>query len=320
MIGADMNNSLFRLSWMQRGVLLFFAAILFFNSAQAAPLGEDLLHAAMNAERTISYTATETTTRLGAPTRIARVQQSGGKRRAEYSAPAIMRGDLLLDDGANLWLYHRAENSAVKTKTASRENDGPSSANRRDMKNLAVTVQARSTLAGRKAWPVTISSRRQKRVLRKIWIDEKTKARLRLERFDDAGNRVEVVALSNSKFGAVSGSAFQWKTPSGAEVSNAGTLYQNLNQARTGAKWLQVPGRLPQNYAFESAVVNSGEAWLRYSNGVRRFSIFQQRTKDSKSTPIKKAKSAWYWQQSGSRFLLAGLPVAQAKLVANSVR
>ena len=315
-----MNKSLFRLSLWKRAVLALFTTILVTRSAQAAPLGEDLLRAAMNAERTISYTATETTTRLGAPTKIARVQQSGGKRRVEYSAPAIMKGDLLLDDGANLWLYHRAENSAVKTKTASRDADGRNSANRRDMKNLAVVVQARSTLAGRNAWPVLISARNKKRVLRKIWIDEKTKARLRTERFDDAGNRVEVIALSDIKSGAVSSSVFQWKTPSGAQVSNAGTLYQNLNQARSGAKWLQIPGKLPQGYAFESAVVNAGEAWLRYSNGVRRFSIFQQRTKDSKSTPLKKAKSAWYWQQSGSRFLLAGLPEAQAKLVANSMR
>jgi len=319
MIGADMNKSLFRMSLLQRGVLPLLAATLVCASVQAATRGEDLLRAAMNAERTISYTATETTTRLGAPTRIARIQKSGGKRRAEYSAPAIMKGDLLIDDGANLWLYHRAENSAVKTKTASRA--GQSDANRRDMKNLAVVVQARSTLAGRKVWPVTISSRNKKRVLRKIWIDEKTKARLRMERFDDAGNRVEVIALSNIKFGAVSGSAFQWKTPSGAEVSNAGTLYQNLNQARRGAKWLQVPSKLPRNYAFEGAIVNSGEAWLRYSNGVRRFSIFQQRTKDSKSTPFKRANNnAWYWQNANTRFLLAGLPEAQAELVANSVR
>lgn len=319
-----MNKSLFPLFWLQRGVLSLLAATLFCasvaDSLQAAPSGEDLLRAAMNAERTVSYVATETTTRLGAPTRIARVQQSEGKRRVEYSAPTIMKGDLLVDDGANLWLYHRAENSAVKTKTASRDADDRNNSNRRAMKNFAVVVQARSTLAGRKAWPLMIYSRNKKRVLRKIWIDAVTKARLRIERFDDAGNRVEVIALSGIKFGAVSGSAFQWKTPSGAKVSNAGTLYQNLNQARRGAKWLQVPGKLPASYAFESAVVNSAEAWLRYSNGVRRFSIFQQRTEDKRSKAMNSADSGWYWQKNGSRFVIAGLPQAQAKMVASSVR
>ena len=142
--------------------------------AQAVPKGEDLLRAMMNAERTISYSATETTTRVGAPAMVARVQKSGVKRRLEYSAPAIMKGDLLLSDGANLWLYHRAEKSAVKTKTNARRDAG-------DWKEVrdrvSATTSGQSTQAGRKAWLVTASSRDKKRVLRKIWIDQQTKAR-----------------------------------------------------------------------------------------------------------------------------------------------
>lgn len=311
-----MIKPLFPQTPLKGAVVAFLTASFFITQAQAAPRGEELLRDAMKAQRTVSYVATETTTRIGAPTMIARVQKSGDKRRLEYSAPAIMRGDLLLDDGANLWRYHRAEKSAIKTKTATRQKEPSQNA----LRLLAVSAPARSTLVGRKAWLVTVSTRNKKRVLHKIWIDEKTKARLRMERFDNRGQRVETVALSNIKFGAVPTSAFRWTTPAGARLTNAGTLYQQLGQAQRSTRWLQAPSKLPKGYVFENAVVNSSDAWLRYSNGVRRFSIFQQRTKDARSTPFKRAGSAWYWQKSGNRFLIAGLPEAQAKLIANSVR
>ena len=297
--------------------LLVAFTLLLCAGAHAAPRGEDLLRAMLRAEQEVSYSATETTTRAGGATVVARIQKSDGKKRLEYSAPAIMRGDLLIDDGHTLWRYHRAEKSAIKTKTSAQKN----APDWNDLKaHVTATVQGRSTLGGRAAWILVVSSRQKKRVSRKIWIDDKTKIRLRTQRFDERGQVRETTTLSNLKFGAVPASAFHWTPPRGIEVTNAGTLYTQLNQAQRNASWLRAPAKLPSGYAFESAVVNSSEAWLRYSNGTRRFSIFQQHTGDSKSTPLRRAGSGWYWQQGGSRFLIAGLPEAQAKSVAQSVR
>lgn len=271
----------------------------------------------MQAERSVSYSATETTTRAGSATLVARVQKSGGKKYLEYSAPAIMRGDVLVDNGQTLLRYHRAEKSAVKTQTASRR---PLPSEHALRTRLTVTTQGPSTFAGRKAWIVTLVSREKKRVVRKVWLDDKTKIRLKAELFGEGGKIRETTTLSKIKFGAINAKVFAWTPPRGTEITHAGTLYTQLRFAQKEAAWLRAPSRLPAGYAFESAVVNSADAWLRYSNGARRFSIFQQRTGDTKTTAFRRAGSGWFWQKKGSRFLIAGLNQSQAAAVAAAIR
>jgi outer membrane lipoprotein-sorting protein len=302
-----------------RAFVLFFALSCCAASTHAAPRGEDLLHAMMSARRTASYTATETTIRTGAATVVAKVQRHGPKKRIEYSAPPIMKGDVLVDNGTTVWRYHKAENSVVKTKTVSRE-DTPDFRELR--RRFDAKTQGQTRIGGRKAWIVAITPRGKSQVLRKFWVDDKSKIRLRSELFDARGRRIETRTLSNLKFGKVSDTAFHFTPPRGAEVTNAGTLYTQLHQAQRHADWLRVPSQLPLGYAFESAVVDESkkESWLRYTSGTHRFSIFQQRTQESKSTPLTRAGSGWYWQKNGNRFLIAGLTQAQAEQIARSIK
>jgi outer membrane lipoprotein-sorting protein len=300
-------------------LLLFSGLLLFLLRAEAAPRGEELLRAMMNAERTVSYTATETMTTLGAPTIVAKIQRKGIKRRVEYSAPPIMRGDIQLDDGATVWRFHKAENSVVKTRT---EGDKSTRNVAELRRRFDAKTQGQTKIGGRKAWIVAVSSKGKSQVLRKFWVDDKTKIRLRAEMFDNRGQRIETRSLSNVRIGNVPDSAFRFSPPRGADVTNAGTLYTQLGQARRSTSWLRLPTNLPRGYAFESAVVDDmkNESWLRYTNGVRRFSIFQQHTDSDASKGIARVDGGWYWQKSGNRFLIAGLPEAQAKSVAQSVK
>jgi len=77
---------------------------------------------------------------------------------------------------------------------------------------------------------------------------------------------------------------------------------------------------VPAGYAFESAVVDKGEAWLRYSSGAGRFSIFQERVSDGKTKAARKVDGGLYWQRGGSRFLAVGLPENIARRVAQSMK
>jgi outer membrane lipoprotein-sorting protein len=287
--------------------------------AQAAPSGEDLMRAMFQAERTVSYSATETVTRSGVATVVSHLQKSQGKKFIQYSAPAIMRGDVLVDDGRSLLRYHRAEKSAVKTQTANRQS--PPDWNKMKAR-MAASVQGPYTLNGRRAWQVTITTREKKRVVRKVWLDERTKIRLKAQLFDESGKVNETTTLSNLKFVAIDAKVFRWTPPAGTKVTNAGTLYTQLRRALNQATWLRAPSRVPNGYAFESAVVNHDDAWLRYSNGTRRFSIFQQRISDTKATPMRRAAatgSTWFWQKNGSRFLIVGLTQSQAATVAATI-
>jgi outer membrane lipoprotein-sorting protein len=299
--------------------LLFSGLLLFLLRAEAAPRGEDLLRAMMNAERTVSYSATETMTSLDGPTIVAKVQRKGIKRRVEYSAPPIMRGDLQVDDGKIVWRFHKSENSAIKTQTTGRRSTRDVEAMRR---RFDAKTQGQTIVANRKAWVVAVTPKGKSQVLRKFWVDDQTKIRLRAEMLDGRGQRVETRALSNVKIGHVPDAAFRFILPRGADVTNAGTLYTQLGQARRSTPWLRLPTNLPRGYAFESAVVDEkkNESWLRYTNGIRRFSIFQQHTDSNASKELARAGEGWYWQKSGNRFLIAGLTEAQAKLVAQSVK
>lgn len=299
--------------------VLLLLAIAHVARAQSDTRGTELLRAMLNAERTLSYTATETTTRQGGATTVAHLQKSQGKKRLEYSAPAIMRGDLLIDNGQVLWRYHRAEKSAVKTRTSTRRANRSSRSAAQPRLSITAEKQ-KSTLSGRSAWIVVITRSSDQKLLRKIWIDEQTKLRLRTQRFDNNGKIRETTTLSNIRLSTVPAHQFNWTPPAGVSVTNAGTLYSQLSAAQRNAPWLRVPSRVPAGYSFESAVIGTNESWLRYSNSVNRFSIFQQRAQDQKTTPLRQAGRGWFWQRNGNRFLVAGISEAQAKIVAQSIR
>jgi len=295
--------------------------------AQKAPSGEELLRAMAQAERGIAYEGVEIVTQKGSPALTMQVWRSGPRRRLEFLGPPIMQGDLLVDDGNTVWSYHRADNAATQTRTA------PRGAYSVDVAQISSGLEARvsgtGTVAGRTAWIVAAYARGQQQPVRKFWIDQATRARLRVEGYTANGQLVERDTLQRVAFGPVAASRFHWTPPSGTDVKRtSGTLFTDLEQAqRVG--WLRFPGRLPVTYVFESAIVDprgsggQGEAWLRFTNGMSRFSVFQQRTSDNQTKEpqqVQEVKNAWYWQKNGSRFLLVGLKSSEAAKVMDGMQ
>ena len=102
----------------RKGALCLFASLVFSAPAwaQDAPT---LLRQMQNAEKTVSYQATQIVTRQG-ERQVAKIWRDGPKRRIEWLAPSVRQGDILVDDGSNVWLYHRAENTVTQTKSRER--------------------------------------------------------------------------------------------------------------------------------------------------------------------------------------------------------
>ncbi|MBV9866815.1 MAG: hypothetical protein JO316_15780 [Abitibacteriaceae bacterium] len=304
-------------------VLLLATATLGLNlyMAQAqTPNGTQLLQAMAQAERTVQYSGTSTVKRQGSRPITMRVWHSGIKRRLEFLEPPIRRGDLLVDNGEEVWSYHRSENTATRMRaTALRGADAYGTG---QIAGFDARVLDKENVAGRAAWIVAVSRHGQAHVASKFWIDAATKARLRMEHYNSAGALVVTAGLQTVKLGAIPATQFAWSPPPGAKVTQtSGTLYNDLAQAHQAASWIQYPRSLPAGYAFESAVVDpKGEAWLRYSNGLNRFSIFQQRVAENKITDLRQVSGGWYWQRGGSRFLAVGVPAADATKVAAGVR
>jgi hypothetical protein len=243
-----------------------------------------------------------------------RVWRQGRKQRIEYLAPAVRKGDIVVDDGQKVWIYLRADNMAMQTVSRGRGTDFLL----RRLKELNTRIAGVGTVGERMAWIVEIA--RDGSPNWRLWVDQKNQALLRSERLDK-GRRVEGSLLSNITFGAVNPSRFAWTPPADAKVTRTeGSLYTNANGAKRAAAWLRLPARVPAGYAFETAVVDSAknEAWLRYSSGSNRFSIFQQRG-DAADKPAQKVGEAWFLQKAGNRFLIVGLNDAQARELANTL-
>lgn len=289
-------------------IFLFLALLLEASSIARAqtPDAATLLNDVLRAERTAQFSGVES----DGDAKF-NIWRDGRKRRIEWLAPPVRRGDILVDNGANVWLFHKQENAAIQTKSTP-QRDEP-------VQVHEVRVNRSEVVAGRRSWVVEIKGRANNAVVSRIWIDASTKIVLRRENVgrSGAGAKREFESIS---FGKVAPSLFQWTPPQGAELTRtSGTLFVQLNPARLAASWLGVPGFVPGGYAFESAVVDKGEAWLRFSSGARRFSIFQQRVQDAGEKPLTKVDGGVYWQRGGSRFLAVGLPENIARRVAQSI-
>lgn len=308
--------------WLRPSLLLPVILSCLASGVEAqTPSGAQLLQAMANADRMAQYSGVETVSQTGAKPIKMRIWRHGQQRRLEYLAPPITRGDLLVNNGTELWSYHRSENAVMRMPaTGLQGGDGYGAGH--TGKSLNARVVSKATVAGRPAWVVVVSPPGQSHTMSKFWIDAATKTRLRVERYGPSGQRLMAAGLETIKFGAVPASQFQWTPPAGAKVTQtSGTLYNSLEQARAGAAWVQYPHYIPPGYAFESAIVDAkGAAWLRYTNGLNRFSIFQQRISDNKNTGPRPVRGAWYWQRGGSRFLTVGVPAAQSSKVAGGVR
>lgn len=302
---------------MNRFFPTFAALCALTSSVHAAPSAPDLLRAMQGAEATVQYSGVQTLTQQGAPTIVVRVWRSGARQRWEFVAPQVMKGDLLIDNGQIVKRYLKAENAVFETRSA------PRRAARSEFAGQNATLVGEAKVAGRAAYVLSVSPRKARRAAHKVWIDKETKARLRIERFDAKGKTIESIGLQKAVFAPVPAAQFEWTAPANAQVTRTqGTLYARLNAAQRAANWLQVPRVLPSGFAFESAVVDSsgeGEAWLRYTNGAARFSIFQQRSAGD-DTPPKLVDGSWFLRRNGSRFLVVGAPPDEAQRVAQSIR
>ncbi len=258
---------------------------------------EEILRAVLVSEAKIQFSATQIVQR-GATREVAKLYRSGFKRRLEWSAPGVKAGDILVDDGQNVTLYHRADKTAIQTLSFRRASVPVNG----DWK-----VSAPATENGRL---VRVLSRANGR---KISVDTKTNAVLRME------NARTVTTLQNPQFEPVSEAKFRFAVPSGVTVTRInGRLVNDLATARRLVTWVQPPAQLPSGYVFESAIAGENEIWLRYSNGQKRFSIFQQPTSDAGKLAPQKVSGGYFWRSDGLRFLLTGAPEGTVGLLAKT--
>ena len=284
--------------------------------ALADPDGSWLLRRMAQSEESVSYWGSITISGRAQASATIRLWRKGNLRRLEYIDPPIRRGDLVVADGHAVYTYHRAENAAVQTRVGGGRINWP-----RLRSQFAIRTLGQERMAGRPAWIVGMFALNDGRLLRKVWIDEGYYARLRVVRFGRQGGVLEDLTTTEIHFVPVDDNRFVWQAPPGARVQiSTGINYATLAGARQAAPWMQFPHNPPEGYAFESAVIGGGNSWLRYSNGVTRFSLFQEQAAGEPDAPVQAHGEARFWKRAGCRFLLVGLPAEQVDVVIASIR
>jgi len=267
------------------------------SPAKAPGVGE-LLARVTAAESHASYTATQIIKRGNGPREVTHLWRSGLRKRVEWVEPEVRKGDVLVDDGKTVKLYHRAEKALTETKSAPRV----------DYTHSIPKAIKDTTFEGRPVYALELSTGAL------LWVDQETSIRLRLE------NGWNSMALKDLKVGPISDSRFTFAPPEGTRVTkSAGTLYNTLSAARRAAAWFKQPANLPAGYAFESALVEKTEVWLRYTNGQRRFSLFEQQSGGA-DVELQKVQNSWFWKTGGVRYLITGAPESEIPALASSIK
>ena len=275
--------------------LAFFAFLLGALVAIVAPAraqdAATLLNQMRAAESRAQYSGTLFIVRNG-QRETANVYRDGTKRRWEWTAPALKKGDLLVDDGKNLYLYHRSENSVTQTQTTPL------------LPNLGTDWKV-----ARAEGDYVLT-----RGAQKLTIDGARKILLRFE------NDGTVYALQNLKFADQNDAKFGFSTPKGAKVVRSkGKLFVDLASARASAGWLKAPSQLPAGYVLESAIAAPDEVWLRYSNGKNRFSLFEQRA-EAGTVKLTEVEGGYFWKTGGVRYVASGVSQNTAQSLAGSLK
>lgn len=256
--------------------------------------------------------------------------------RLEYTQPARLAGQLIIDNGRAFWHYSPA---------SKRLEVGPSRVRRlrdrvpqvmRQIKQgvLAARYIGRDTVAGRPCAVVEISSGDlAKAPSRRFWIDVANGAQLRIDEFGDRGQLISSSYYTTVTYNpTIPKDAFKPPaTPKDTHLASPPMSGPSLTVAQAQAQAgfaIQQPTYLPAGFQFQTASVSDFQKQklvaLRYANGLNVLSLFETKTGARADAPprlLRPRRGVFVLAQSGLRLILVGnLIQSEMEKVVISVR
>lgn len=267
-------------------------ALLGTGAAGAALDGREVLVRSLEREGQVDYEGLQATVVSWGRGRESRTEQivkfkRPNRLRIEYLAPPRLKGDVVVDDGTRLRRFVRAlgiveEGPSPPRGFSGRQRPELERALRRGA--LSVSLEGEETVAGRRAWVVTLAPRAPGRPGRKLWLDQEHGLPLRV-RQTGPGGRVTDTFFQRITFGVtLDDREFVLEAPEGTPVvPRARGRAVSLPEAEKIAEqhWgrLYQIRSLPPGIALRSVRLLELDGkpvlHLRYGNGRRGFSLFQ---------------------------------------------
>ncbi|MBI5241481.1 MAG: hypothetical protein HY926_13495 [Elusimicrobia bacterium] len=293
-----------------------------------------------------AYAAELSVGRPGAAARRVAVRFSPpGLYRRETIGPAGETLQLEVEDGSAEWISVPARRKVWKGAPADPlyKRFGPDEELERLAENYELDLADGGKVAGQAAWLVTLRSRADGSLARRLWLDRASALVLRRESFRPDGSPAGTEEVRSLRWGAQSPALFRFSPPPGAAVvQRTEPDYLALDEAKASGMEPRLPAWLPPGYVFESLdVMAKGRRSVlhyRFSDGIEVLSLFQCPPRvrfDLGARPRQSVKlrtgrgfrtraaegSVLSWSSGGERFILIGAPSDETlRRVAESIR
>jgi outer membrane lipoprotein-sorting protein len=249
---------------------------------------QELLHASIDAPKTVSYVGEVQTTRWGpngASATLARIEHVAPDRtRRLYVAPDSAYGDYVVTIATNSYVFDvkrnriETQNPVLASQVALNDNFALLIANYRPVLGTTEMV------AGREAATVSLVNKYTGERAMRIWIDRETKLILAKETYRSNGSVATRARFDDIRYtGDIPPDLFSTAPPSGFSVVigyQFNTLSTDIDKTTHSAGFdFQGPHYLPDGFSIlsaEVADVNSVRTLhLMYSDGIRMVSLFE---------------------------------------------
>lgn len=260
--------------------------------------------------------------------------------RVEVLSPGPRKGEVLVRNGDMQWHYRpRLEKTVVQQPIASGENLTPRKLApqvERLRKNFTAEYVGTEKVAGRETAVIAIKPNNPDLPTRKIWVDTEKFVALKHEQRAPDGTLIQSVEFETINFSPEFDKAtFEFTPPPDAKVVHAEwNVVPNMKALQTNAPFTPgVPLYRPKGFQLKNAAIRKVKAaeppeiWLRFSDGLNDFSLFQKRLPFNalsfpvKPRPLQGPRGGLVWTKDGYLFTLVGeLPASELHRIAQSVR
>jgi outer membrane lipoprotein-sorting protein len=260
--------------------------------------------------------------------------------RMEVLSPAPRRGEVLVRNGEMQWHFRpRPEKTVVQQPIAPGDNMTSRKLApqiERLRKNFTPEYVGTEKVAGRETAVIAIKPNNPSLPTRKIWVDTERFIALKHEQRAPDGTLIQSVEFETINFNPEFDNAtFEFTLPPDAKVVRAEwDVVPNMKALQNNAPFTPgVPIYRPKGFQLKNAAIRKvktaepPEIWLRFSDGLNDFSLFQKRLPHNapslpvRPRPLQGPRGGLVWAKDGYLFTIVGeLPEPELRRIAQSVR
>lgn len=260
--------------------------------------------------------------------------------RVEVLSLGPRRGEVLVRNGEMQWHFRlRPTKTVVQQPIASGDSITPHKLAfhfERLRRNFTPEYVGTEKVAGREAYVIAIKPNNSDLPTRRVWVDTEKFVVLKREQRASDGTLIQSVEFETVNFTPeFSRETFEFTPPPDAKVvREEWNVVPNMRALQSNAPFTPaVPRYRPQGFQLQNAAIRKvktnepPEIWLRYSDGLNGFSVFQRRLPSNasplsvKPRPLPTLRSGLVWTKDGYLFTIVGeLPEPELRRIAQSIR